>query len=137
MEASFTVPGVPVGKARPRVTLRGGRVWAYTPAKTRVYEEEVRSVARLVFGKPLLGPLGADLTLCFPVPASWSRTKKSLALQGQIRPTGKPDCDNAIKGIFDAMNGVAYKDDSQVVLLTAEKKYAERPCAHVRIWQLE
>lgn len=44
-------------------------------------------------------------------------------LAGQIRPTVKPDCDNVSKIILDALNGVAFKDDSQVVGLWVEKWY--------------
>ena len=42
-------------------------------------------------------------------------------------PLKKPDIDNCIKVILDSLNGIAYKDDSQVVSLKIEKYYADKP----------
>lgn len=137
MQIAFTIEGPPVAKARPRVSFRHGRAWAYTPSRTADYEERVREAALDAFKRPLLGPLVADVTLGMPIPASWSRLKRALAAQGDIAPTGRPDLDNLSKGILDALNGIAYKDDSQVVRLTAEKVYATRPCVRVVIAEKE
>ena len=52
---------------------------------------------------------------------------------GKIRPTKKPDCDNCIKSITDALNGIAYIDDSQIVSIECEKWYSDRPRAEVMI----
>ena len=48
------------------------------------------------------------------------------------RPTKKPDADNVIKIITDALNGIAYDDDRQIVALMFEKFYAEIP--HVDVY---
>lgn len=68
------------------------------------------------------------------VPKSWSKRKRADAIADKIRPTTKPDLDNVIKGIKDALNGVWYKDDSQVVEYgLVGKWYAEEPHVYVRL----
>jgi Holliday junction resolvase RusA-like endonuclease len=61
------------------------------------------------------------------VPPSWSKKKRSAALNNAVRPTGKPDIDNLIKTIGDALNGIMWRDDSQIVMLQARKFYATEP----------
>ena len=125
----FRVNGIPQGKARPRFT-KGGR--AYTPAKTRRYEEAVREAALLAaqaqgFVKHDEGtPLEACVTAWFPVPASWPKKKRAAALSGALYPTGKPDADNIAKAVLDAANGIAFHDDRQIVSLTVRKRYTFR-----------
>jgi Holliday junction resolvase RusA-like endonuclease len=53
-------------------------------------------------------------------------------LDNKIYPTIKPDTDNIAKSILDSLNGIAYKDDKQVVKLTVEKRYDEIPS--VSVW---
>ncbi len=125
----FRVNGIPQGKARPRFT-KGGR--AYTPAKTRRYEEAVREAALLAaqaqgFAKHDKDtPLEACVTAWFPVPASWPKKKRAAALSGALYPTDKPDADNIAKAVLDAVNGIAFHDDKQVVSCTVNKRYTFR-----------
>ena len=60
----------------------------------------------------------------FQVPKSYSKKKRSEALEGILRPTSK-DTDNLVKGVTDALNGVAWKDDRTICMLHAEKKFSE------------
>jgi len=69
-------------------------------------------------------PLKAEITVFMPVPKSYSKKKREQALSNQIRPTVKPDCDNIAKNINDALNGIVYPDDKQIVTLTINKYYA-------------
>lgn len=135
----FTVPGVPVGKGRARVATIGGRARLYTPAKTASYEGLIAHEARIAMGgQPLmLGGVEVVLDIAVPVPASWSKKKQRAALAGEVRPTGKPDIDNTCKAIFDGINQVVWKDDSQVVAVTARKRYAETPGVVVQVTELE
>lgn len=71
----------------------------------------------------LQGPLVVSVTLEMDVPASWPASKRFAALAGKIRPTGKPDLDNCVKCILDALNGVLWRDDAQVVELSVSKRY--------------
>jgi len=124
---SFTVYIEPVAKARPRVSMRKGRAFAYTPKKSADYEA---AIADHCPNKPIEGPLALNLQFGIPIPTSWSKRKKADAMSGVIRPTSRPDIDNYIKAVMDAVNGQAYHDDSQVVSIFAKLIYAQYP--HVR-----
>lgn len=117
----FTVPGVPQGKGRPRVTRNG----TFTPKKTRDYEKKVRDCYIAQGGQmfPDDTPLFASITAIFPIPSSLS--KKRRALFNGKRHCKKPDADNVAKAILDALNGVAYRDDSAVSSLLVYKSYGD------------
>ncbi|HCT63885.1 MAG TPA: RusA family crossover junction endodeoxyribonuclease [Lachnospiraceae bacterium] len=120
----FTIPGEPTGKARPVVTKTG----AFTPKKTVLYENLVKTVYS---GEILDGFLEANIKAYYAIPKSKPKNKKELMKQGVIRPDKKPDCDNVAKIILDALNGIAYADDKQVVRLTVEKWYSDKPRVEV------
>lgn len=132
---TFTVPGKPFGKQRPRVTRTGH---AYTPKETVSYENLVRM--SFVEKYPEFFPTGAPVILsviaAFPIPQSWTKKKVKAALAGDIYP-GKPDIDNVLKIIQDALNGIAYKDDAQIWNATVTKTYAERPGVTVYLEYIE
>lgn len=117
----FTVPGVPQGKGRPRVTRNG----TFTPKKTRDYEKKVRDCYIAQGGQmfPDDTPLFATITAIFPIPSSLS--KKRRALFNGKRHCKKPDADNVAKAILDSLNGVAYRDDSAVSMLLVDKSYGD------------
>lgn len=117
----FTVPGVPQGKGRPRVTRNG----TFTPKKTRDYEKKVRDCYIAQGGQmfPDDTPLFASITAIFPIPSSLS--KKRRAMFNGKRHCKKPDADNVAKAILDALNGVAYRDDSAVSSLLVDKSYGD------------
>lgn len=127
----FCVHGAPVGKARPRVTKSGH---AYTPQKTKDYEAIVRACYQSQVGRgrfPAGVPLTVKITAEFPIPKSTGK-KRAAALLGRWH-TKKPDADNVAKAILDALNGVAYPDDSAVARLVVEKTYSDQPCVLVAI----
>ena len=134
----FTVPGPPVGKGRPRATTIGGHARMYTPAATVSYESLVAHVAHeAMAGRALLdGPLAMRLDIRCAVPASWSKRKRSDALAGRVRPTTKPDSTNIAKAVEDGCNGVAYRDDVQIVESWITKRYATTPGVVVTVEQL-
>lgn len=131
---SFTVPGTPVGKGRPKFARRGNFVTTYTPEKTASYENLVKVKAQEAMrGRPAIeGPVCVEIQLYVTPPASWSNKKRAQALAGEIWPTSKPDVDNVIKGIFDAMNEIVWKDDKQACHVRVMKKYGE--VARARVW---
>lgn len=120
----FTIPGQPQGKARARVVQHGGRVHSYTPEKTAVYENWVKHCYGngRYFGDT---PLRMEIVAKYAVPASYSAKKRARCLNGEIKPISKPDADNIAKCICDALNSIAYADDSRIVHLTVRKEYAE------------
>lgn len=133
----FVVYGEPVAQGRPKFSTRGGFVKAYDPAKSRDYKDYVKLAASEHAPKALLeGPLGMVLTVYRSTPKSFSKIKASRAEAGQITPTTKPDIDNYLKGVKDALKGVIWKDDSQVVEVFARKRYSARPRIEVKIKQL-
>lgn len=132
---SFTVNGPAVPKQRPRMS---GRV-AYTPKKTRDYEERVRQAFRSsyrgqvpAFDKGV--PVKACIEIVQSIPKSWSNTKTIKAERGEIAPVSRNgDIDNIAKSILDALNTLAYEDDAQVTTLIISKRYGADPYAAVRI----
>lgn len=131
----FTVNGIPQGKGRPRFRRAGNFVQTYTDTKTKTYEQHIRESAinAMGSGSPLEGPVGVDLYIRLPVPQSHSKTRRAMCLEGLERPLKKPDIDNVIKAYLDAMNGVVYADDTQVVRVSAKKTYSSVPGVDVCI----
>lgn len=134
------IAGVPVAKGRARYSSRGGSIRVYTPDITRMWAEEAQFLARHVMGsrKPLQGPLRVELEFCFPVPRSWGNWKREAALDGRIKHTVKPDRDNLEKNLKDALNGIVWVDDSQVVQSGGIGKiYGTVPMVRAVVYQLE
>lgn len=129
MNIIFTVPGVPQGKGRPRVTRNG----TFTPKKTRDYEKKVRECYIAEGGQmfPDDTPLSANVIAVFPIPSSLSKRKRAL-FNGRDH-IKKPDADNVAKAILDALNCVAYRDDSAISLLSVRKEYGDDPCVIVAL----
>ena len=132
----LTVPGPPKGKARARtVRGRGGQTFSYTPEETVLYENLVKTCysqnCRFSFQNG--EALDVHIHAFYDIPKSTSKKKREQMLLGDILPTKKPDIDNIAKCILDALNGVAYHDDTQVVLLTIRKSYSEIPRVEVEI----
>lgn len=131
----FTVPGEPVGKGRPRFTRSGH---TYTPQKTANYETLMRLAFQENFPDfaPWECPVEVYMTAYLSIPKSFSKKKHQQAVDQLIRPTRKPDTDNLAK-CKDALNGVAWKDDSQVVTEHVMKYYSDRPRLEVEIYKWE
>lgn len=125
MEWQFEVLGKPQGKGRPRITTRGKFAHAYTPKRTVEYEEHVRQSFLKEYPVALVTekPLQLNIHCYFEPPSSFNRVQKVNAVFGTIRHTSKPDIDNVIKSVTDALTGILYKDDSQIIRLFAVKEY--------------
>ena len=121
----FAVEGTPVGKGRPKFARRGNFVSAYTPTKTRDYEALIAQAAKdaMSTAEPLKTPVAAYIYITVPIPQSYSKKRTEACLKGIERPTKKPDLDNILKAFLDAMNGIVYDDDTQVVSLHSTKRY--------------
>ena len=129
----FEMTGSIVGKARPRMNTRTGR--AYTPTNTKNYEYFLRQwfIREYPNFKPLENRIKVSIIAYFDIPKSTSKKKEEEMLKDNISPTKKPDIDNIIKIVLDAMNKFAFKDDTQVTKLEVEKKYAETSKIYVKI----
>lgn len=126
---SFAVMGLPVPKGRPRLTTRGGIARAYTPEKTRSYEDAVRIAAVEAMGgrEPLADAVTVSVTAYLPMPKRLTKAQRALALDGAIMPTTRPDADNYAKAALDACNAILFRDDAQVTDLIVRKRYAAVP----------
>ena len=134
-EIRFTVPGEPKGKGRPRATSINGMTRMYTPKTTKDGEAEVRSAALAAMAgmSPITGPVSVSIQIKHAIRKSWTKAKRQAALLNEIVPTIKSDMDNVLKLYFDALNGVAWIDDVQVVNVIASKRFSESPRVDVRI----
>ncbi len=131
----ITIPGIPVAKGRPRVTKWG----TYTPEKTVNYENLVQfSYLQQYKGlEPMQGYLKMEIYFLMPIVASTSKKRKQLMLERKILPDKKPDLSNMVKSIEDALNKIAYHDDSQIVESHLYKFYSEEPKAIVMISNID
>ena len=111
------------GKARPRFNTKTGR--AFTPGDTVSYENWVRLCYKEQDGRYLEGSLKAVITAYYEIPKSYTKKRVQAIKEGLELPVKKPDADNIAKIILDSLNGIAYKDDSQIVNLTVVKKYTD------------
>lgn len=137
----FRYNGEAVGKSRPRYSKRGEYVHTYTPKKTKDFEDAIRfefiasnCEAMPVYDREIA--LKADILIGMPIPKSYSKKRQALCRDRFIAPSRKPDIDNIVKSVFDALNGYAFVDDVQIVRVTAEKVYAEEPFVEVMIDEL-
>lgn len=120
---TVTIKDRPVPKGRPRV-FRGHAV---TPRRTQQAEEQIQAMYRFqnLGAEPFTGPVEVHCIFCMPIAKTRSKRKKELAAQGWLRCTVRPDLDNLVKLVLDALNGIAYADDAQIVRIHAFKKYSE------------
>ena len=129
------IPGEPIGKGRPRACLRKGMPTVYTPSKTVDYQAHVQECYKAQCGAEMI-PKGVPICLTvdaiFGLPKSASKRAQEKMLSGEERPTKKPDADNILKIIADALNGLAWYDDAQITSAHLAKAYGKTPC--VRVW---
>lgn len=128
----FVVEGEPVPKSRPR--FANGR--AYTPKRTKDYEQKVRE-AYTGDMYPAGIPLKMLITAYLAIPKSATVKVSDGMRKGHLRPVKRPDADNIAKSITDALNGVAYADDKQIVRLTVAKYYSIWPRVEVEIEEVK
>jgi Holliday junction resolvase RusA-like endonuclease len=138
MQIEFEVLGKVKAKQSVKFANIGGFMKKYTPADIKSYANWVR----LCFMKEYPNwtpnkfkdtPLMCEIDVDVIIPKSFSKKKHELALGGYIRPTVKPDCDNIAKNIDDALNGIAYPDDKQIVSLVVRKWYSDTEKVKIRV----
>lgn len=136
IKINFSIPGNPQGKERPRATRTAdGRMTVYTPEKTRLYEKLVKCMF-MQTGYTMIPKhmyIQCSIIAFFSPAQSTSKKRLDKMLSGEIIPTKKPDLDNIAKAVLDALNGVAFYDDSQVVDLEISKRYAAAPRVDVEL----
>lgn len=135
---TLVVQGIPEGKRRPRFSRSAYGVRTYKDSRDEKYEDLVRTAYMLARRENAPdwdyedGAVAVDMVAVYPVPESWSKAKRVRAMTGLLLPAKKPDCDNILKQM-DALNGVAWRDDAQVVRASIVKKYGAAPCLIIDI----
>ena len=130
------------GKVKPKQSFRYTRFGhKYTPRDVKQYARDIQYSFYAKYPKWLPSmffekPLRAEIEVFIKMPQSFSKIKKQRAIAGEIRPLIKPDVDNCTKNIFDALNGIVYPDDKQIVELSVKKFYSETEFVRVRIEDL-
>ncbi len=134
----FVVWGNVRGKGRPKFTRVGKYVRTYTDKETVSYENLVKlsylEQSKIKYMED--EALSVSIKIFQQIPKSTSKKKANEMLMGVIRPNKKPDPDNVIKAILDGLNGVAFRDDSQIVHLDCDKYYSNEPRVEVKIWEV-
>lgn len=142
MMISFDVDGEIMGMPRPRSTIVNGHVRVYETKESSENKAYIRMAYKEAMRKALpeitttaRDEYGYTVTILIrkACPKSFSKKKRKAALAGLMRPTTKPDLDNVAKTILDALNGVAWKDDSEITTLAIAKKYSKLSSATICI----
>jgi len=154
---ALSFPGVPVAKGRPRALARivkqGGIARAIvqliTPPATREAEARLQKLAKAYMAadvrpggrnaprEPLGGPVRMQIVAVYTPPPSWPKAAIAACHSGLVFHTGKPDADNLAKLVGDALNEIAYHDDSQVAELIVRKRYGSRARTDITISPLQ
>jgi Holliday junction resolvase RusA-like endonuclease len=132
------------GKGRPKFSTRGGFVKAYTPAKTRDFENKIKEKAIEAMADRKLSVLNEALGLrviaYMPIPESWSAKTKAAAIAGDIMPITRPDFESIAK-LIDGMNldrhkrPIVWGDDAHIVSAQVLKIYHERPRLRFEVYR--
>ena len=127
---TFTIPGSPI----PLDRARHGKGKVYDTPRNKSAKRTIgkSGMAAMVGRKPIQGPVRIRVAFLFEWPKSYTQ-KRRKACYGNMKDT-KPDIDNLAKMVMDALNGIAYDDDSQVCEITATKYFSQtETCTRVMI----
>lgn len=117
---TFSMPGDPKTKLRPRFSRHKGKVRTYDSQSEDKNTARWQIKARMVGRQPFEGPLSLTMVCVFTRPKSRERLK-------EVYHTVKPDLDNVVKWLLDVGNGTLWYDDKQIVSIGAVKIYGEEP----------
>ena len=81
------------------------------------------------------GPIKVIMSFQMPVPESFTKRRKQAIMDGDNRHTSRPDLDNLAKAVLDALNGIAFKDDSQISSMRLAKYYSFYPGVRLKIME--
>ena len=123
------IPGKPIAKKRPRFARIGKFVKTYSDQKTEEGRFQIMAMEQVkkTLSEPLQGPINLFCSYRMPIPKSWHKKRFQEARDGRRMHTSKPDLDNLIKFSKDCLNSIAWNDDSQIVMVSAEKFYSDNP----------
>ncbi|MBQ8809485.1 MAG: RusA family crossover junction endodeoxyribonuclease [Bacteroidales bacterium] len=138
----FIIPGEPHGQSRPRFTQVNGHVHTYDAEESRNYKAYVKMIAQTEAkeqGWKIADNdegIGVNVYAYMGIPQSKGRKFRTGVHKGIVRPTKKPDVDNIFKAVTDALNGLLFKDDKQIIHARVEKWYDDEPRVEVEVFIL-
>ena len=139
-EIILRVAGKASTKQRPRFDPRTRR--AFTPPSNIISENDVRAIWREA-GEPRVEDdvaIAIEVEIVVVRPQGHFKKDGTLSTEGMRHPiprNKKPDLDNALKLVMDALNSRAYRDDVLVAYATVERKWGDWPETTIRIATME
>jgi Holliday junction resolvase RusA-like endonuclease len=137
----FTIPGRPSAWQRTNAFIdkRSGKLLKSTPKEMAAAQKAVATLCRFAMRTmpPLAGALRLEILCVYAIPPSWPKWKRQAAIDGKVWKVTVPDHDNLVKLISDALNGIAYADDGQIVKSSFGKRYGSPERTEVRITALD
>ena len=137
-----SLDGVPRGKGRHRSRIvfpKVGKpfITQYPDPESVKYETALawKAKAAMKGRAPLTGPLAIRVFATVPIPKSWPQRDKDAAVVGTKHATWRPDADNYLKNV-DALNGIVWNDDAQVVCALVVKRYGESPGLAIEVYRI-
>lgn len=127
---------LPVSALRPRVTRWG----TYTPKKYAEYKKKISRLFKVAYSEYFFEPdepLTIEINFYRNIQSSISKKERKRRANGATMPIVKPDIDNYTKAVLDSLNGLAWKDDNQIVRIVATKFYSEIPRTEITIKKYE
>lgn len=126
MTIDVWIDGLPKAQPRPRAFARAGHARVYDPGTAEGWKGAVALALRPWAGKRVGGPVRLSLLFSFLRPASHRTGAGVLRKGAPVEHVSKPDADNLVKAVLDACTGIGiWRDDTQVVSLTAQKRYSD------------
>jgi Holliday junction resolvase RusA-like endonuclease len=121
----FFVPGIPSPGGSKKAFVVAGKARIVEDCKRNAdWRATVAMVAGQAFASPYIGPVAAEFLFLMPRPKS-HYCKAGIRRTAPAYPAVKPDTTKLIRSTEDALKGIAWLDDSQVVSQHALKRYAE------------
>lgn len=144
----FNIPMAPVAQARPRAVNMAKHRKYYRPGKPQIILHDPLNVKRYkqllgyyirqhYTAEPLTGPLRVTLRFYRKVQKSVSKVEHDRRVHDKKLPIVKPDVSNYVKSTEDALNGILWKDDAQIVIEQSEKHYSDNPRVEIEVEQLD
>ncbi len=121
----FVIPGPPLSWAR--AGRRGARTFTPRPQRAQMEAAKWAALSAMGVHRKLWWERACEVEVVayFKPAKSWPKWQQAAAIEGTYPHTKKPDADNIVKLIKDALSGVVYRDDSLVVDQIGRKRFAD------------